>query len=159
MDVWRFDEWGLDKGPALTFLESGDVRHEFMTWLGPGVLDPKVEGFLASQEGEVIDAADDRFRIRLGKESRSLWSRGNEEVPVELTLTINRQTRCVRGMTHVIAEVHPLDPKLPRETLEARCSKLARDLRYCFFGQDLQLETVHTPKPGFRPVFSAKSKS
>lgn len=154
MDEWRLDTADINQPPALTTLPSGDVRHEFMTWLGPGILQPKLESFITCGDGDVLEAHDDSIRIRFGKTGgRVPWHRHSNDFSVEVTLTICRDTPCVRGMTHVVADMHPAVHDLPRELIEARCSGLARDLRYCFFGQDLQLAAGHTPKPGFRPAF------
>ena len=104
----RFEKWELEPAPALTSLESGVVRYEFMTWLGSGVLGPKLEGFIAGQEGEVLDASGDQVRLRLGRKSWLPWSRRGKTCPIELTLTVNRQTPCACGMTHVVADMHQI---------------------------------------------------
>lgn len=155
MDEWRFDESDANQPPALTTLGSGDVRHEFMTWLGPGVLQPKLENFIHGG-GEALEADEKRIRIRFGKPSRFSWHRHEKDFPVEVTITLHRETPCARGMTHVVADMHPVGKNVPHDLLEARCSRLARDLRYCFFGQDLQIATKHAPKPRHGTPFSVR---
>ena len=157
MSEGRFEEWGLEPAPALESLESGNMRYEFMTWLGSGVLGPKLKGFIAGQDGEVLDTSGDQVRLRLGRKSWLPWSRRRKTCPIELTITVNRQTPCAWGMTHVVADMHPLVKKPLPEIVKKRCSKVARDLRSSFFGQDVQLVTSHTQGRGVRPFFASVS--
>ena len=91
--------------PTLEFQTGGTATHQFMAWLPSVVLGPKLMNFIRGNDATVLDTSTDHVRMRIGGKS---WTARRQEIPMEVTLTVNRLTVCVRRMTHVIADMRAL---------------------------------------------------
>jgi hypothetical protein len=126
-----------DTGPTLIFASVG-IRHHFMAWLPQGIVGPKMHGFINEQNAQVLNADDDHIRLQIGQKRWLPWARYGEDCPIELYISINRETTCARSLTHVVAQVTPL-ATVPPETLHERYQEVIKALRYCLLAQELEL--------------------
>ena len=110
-----------------------------MAWLPQGIAGPKVAGFVSEQQARVLRVHPDELRLGIGQPPGWLpWSRQEDELAVELTIQLNRETQCVRSLTHVIVELKPLGGGND-EARRERLNEIVCALRYRLLAQDLEL--------------------
>ena len=134
--------------PAVYFTRRGTARHEFMASLLPGIAEQKLASLIADQSACLEQVSPDFIQLRIGKKFLLPRYYDALDLPVELTIRLQNDTRCPSSMTHVVAELRPL-AGASREVFQARSYFLVRALRYCLLGQDLvRCDEAHDLTPG-----------
>jgi hypothetical protein len=125
--------------PLVSLPLSQEMRQHLMAWLPQGILGPKMAGFVSEQGARVLEAGPDHVRLLIGRKRWIPWGNYGDDFPMEVTIKLNRETACVRSLTHVIAEVKPLASNVSDDVLRKRIRDVVRALRDCLLAQELEL--------------------
>ncbi|MDH3716658.1 MAG: hypothetical protein OES79_00930 [Planctomycetota bacterium] len=115
----------------------GYGHHEFMASLLPGVFERKVINLILETNAKLKKYSDDSVRLRLGNTLLFVRDKPVNEVKVEVSITIDRDTPCPDSMTRVVVDIRPRE-RVKKELFEKRCNHVVRAIHACFLGHHLQ---------------------